>query len=44
MKSCFPVEGLNIIYKDFSNSRQEILDKYRQGNHKGIRWITIFKK
>ena len=41
--SCFPVEGLNIIYKHFSNSRQEILDKYRQGKHKGIRWITTLK-
>jgi hypothetical protein len=43
VKSCFPVEGLNIIYKHFSNSRQEILDRYRQGKHKGIRWITTLK-
>jgi signal transduction histidine kinase len=43
VKSCFPVQGLNIIYKHFSDSRQEILDKYRQGNHKGIRWITTLK-
>ena len=40
IKSCFPVEGLNVIYRDFSNSRKEILDRYRQGKHKGIRWIT----
>ena len=43
IKSCFPVEGLNIIYRDFSNSRQEILERYRQGKHKGIRWITSLK-
>ena len=43
IKSCFPVEGINIIYRDFSNSRQEILNRYRQGNHKGIRWITYLK-
>ena len=43
IKSCFPVEGLNVIYKDFSNSRKEILDRYRQGKHKGIRWITSLK-
>ena len=43
VKSCFPVEGLNIIYKHFSNSCQEILNNYRQGNHKGIRWITTLK-
>jgi two-component system sensor histidine kinase VicK len=43
IKSCFPVEGLNVIYRDFSNSRQEILDRYRQGKHKGIRWITSLK-
>src|SRR6478672_6803283 len=43
IKSCFPVEGLNVIYRDFSNSRQEILDKYRQGKHKGIRWVTSLK-
>ena len=43
IKSCFPVEGLNVIYRDFSNSRKEILDRYRQGKHKGIRWITSLK-
>jgi two-component system, OmpR family, sensor histidine kinase VicK len=43
IKSYFPVEGINIIYRDFSNSRQEILERYRQGKHKGIRWITSLK-
>src|SRR6476659_500434 len=43
IKSCFPVEGLNVIYRDFSNSRKEILGRYRQGKHKGIRWITSLK-
>lgn len=43
IKSCFPVEGLYVIYKDFSNSRKEILERYRQGKHKGIRWITSLR-
>ena len=43
IKFCFPVEGINIIYKNFSNSRQEILEKYRQGKHNGIRWVTSLK-
>lgn len=43
IKSCFPVEVINIIYRDFSKSRQEIIDKYRQGKHKGIRWVTSLK-
>ena len=43
IKSCFPVEGLYVIYRDFSNSRKEILERYRQGKHKGIRWITSLR-
>ena len=43
IKSCYPVEGLNMIYRDFSNSRQEILKRCIQGKHKGIRWITSLK-
>ena len=40
IKFCSPVEGIKIIYSNFFNFHQEILDRYRQGNHKGIRWIT----
>ncbi|MGN6346855.1 MAG: ATP-binding protein [Candidatus Nitrosocosmicus sp.] len=43
IKSYFPVEGMNIINRDFVNSRQEILESYKQGKHKGIRWITSLK-
>ena len=43
IKSYFPIEGINIINRDFYNSRQEILERYRQGKHKGIRWITSLK-
>ena len=28
------------MYSNFFNYHLEILDRYRQGNHKGIRWIT----
>jgi signal transduction histidine kinase len=37
------VDVINIIYRDFSKSHQEIIDRYRQGKHKGIRWITSLK-
>ena len=37
---CSPVEGINLINKNFLELHKEILDKYRNGNHKGIRWIT----
>ncbi|HEX5519603.1 MAG TPA: HAMP domain-containing sensor histidine kinase, partial [Candidatus Nitrosocosmicus sp.] len=43
IKSYFPIEGLNIINRDFSDFRQEILERYSQGKHKGIRWITSLK-
>ena len=37
---CSPVEGINLINKNFLELHKEILDKYRNGKHKGIRWIT----
>jgi signal transduction histidine kinase len=40
LKFCSPLEAIKIIYSNFFNYHLEILDRYRQGNHKGIRWIT----
>jgi signal transduction histidine kinase len=40
LKFCSPIEAIKIIYSNFFNYHQEILDRYRKGNHKGIRWIT----
>ena len=37
---CSPVEGINLINNNFLELHKEILDKYRNGKHKGIRWIT----
>ena len=37
---CSPVEGINLINKNFLELHKEILAKYRNGKHKGIRWIT----
>jgi signal transduction histidine kinase len=37
---CSPVEGIKLINNNFFELHNEILDKYRNGNHKGIRWIT----
>ncbi|MGN6630157.1 MAG: sensor histidine kinase [Candidatus Nitrosocosmicus sp.] len=40
LKFCSPIEAIKIINNNFLNFHQEILERYRQGNHKGIRWIT----
>ncbi|HEX5519098.1 MAG TPA: hypothetical protein VFX18_01530, partial [Candidatus Nitrosocosmicus sp.] len=40
LKFCSPIETINLIYSNFFNYHQEILERYRQGTHKGIRWIT----
>jgi two-component system, OmpR family, sensor histidine kinase VicK len=37
---CSYVESIKLIYNDFYNLHKEILERYRNGNHKGIRWIT----
>jgi two-component system, OmpR family, sensor histidine kinase VicK len=37
---CSPVDGIKLINNNFFELHNEILDKYRNGNHKGIRWIT----
>jgi two-component system, OmpR family, sensor histidine kinase VicK len=37
---CSPVEGINLINKNFLELHKEILERYRNGKHKGIRWIT----
>jgi len=40
IKFCSQVEDIKLIYNNFNDYHQEILKRYRQGNHKGIRWIT----
>ena len=40
IKFCSPVESIKLIYSNFFNFHQEILERYRNGEHKGIRWIT----
>ncbi|MGN6559828.1 MAG: hypothetical protein ACTHJ2_04810, partial [Candidatus Nitrosocosmicus sp.] len=44
MKSCSPIETINLIFNNFLNLHQEILERYRKGSHKGIRWITTLNK
>jgi len=44
LKFCSPLEAIKIIYSNFFNYHQGILDRYRQGNHKGMRWITSLNK
>ena len=43
IKLCFPIEGINVIYSNFLDLHQEVLQRYRQGKHKGIRCITSLK-
>lgn len=40
LKFCSPIEAIKIINNNFFKHHQEILERYRQGKHKGIRWIT----
>jgi hypothetical protein len=35
-----PVESIKLINSYFINLHQEILERFRKGNHKGIKWIT----
>ena len=44
IKFCSQVGSLKLIYSNFFKQHQEILDKYRKGSHKGIRWITSLNK
>jgi two-component system, OmpR family, sensor histidine kinase VicK len=37
---CSSVESIKLIYSDFYDLHKEILERYRNGNHKGIRCIT----
>ncbi len=37
---CSSVESIKLIHNKFYDLHQEILERYRNGNHKGIRWIT----
>ena len=36
--------GLELIYNNFLGSYKKILDRYRKGEHKGIRFITTINK
>ncbi|MGN6347697.1 MAG: ATP-binding protein [Candidatus Nitrosocosmicus sp.] len=40
IKFCSPIEIIKIIFTNFFNLHEEILDRYKKGNHHGIRWIT----
>ncbi len=40
IKYCSPIQTIKLIFRDFYNLHQEILNRYRQGNHIGIRWLT----
>jgi hypothetical protein len=35
------IGGLQLIYSNFPDSYKIILDKYKKGEGKGIRWVTM---
>ncbi len=40
IKFCSAVDGIKLIYKNFFSLHNEILERHKQGDHKGIRLIT----
>lgn len=44
LKVCSQPGGLELIYNNFFESYKDLLDNYRRGKNKGIRWITIINK
>ncbi|MGN6629786.1 MAG: hypothetical protein ACTHKJ_07900 [Candidatus Nitrosocosmicus sp.] len=40
LKYCTPLESINLIFSNFFSLHEEILDRYKKGNHNGIKWIT----
>ncbi len=41
---CSESGGLQLIYNNFFELNKKILDKYKKGQHKGIRWATTIDK
>jgi len=37
---CSQSGGLQLVYNNFFDLNQKVLEKYKKGEHKGIRWIT----
>ncbi|MDQ6862355.1 MAG: ATP-binding protein [Thermoproteota archaeon] len=44
IKICSQAGGLELIYNNFLESYKKVLDSYRNGQHKGIRYITTINK
>jgi hypothetical protein len=40
LKFCFSIESIKLAYNDIFIYHREILDRYKNGKHKGIKWIT----
>jgi two-component system sensor histidine kinase VicK len=41
---CSRISGLQMIYNHFLDSYKVIISRYREGKHKGIRWITTLDR
>lgn len=40
IKFCSQADGIKLVYNNFFDLHEQVLDRYRKGNHKGVRWIT----
>jgi signal transduction histidine kinase len=41
--ACSKFAGMRLVYNNYFDTYQEIMLKYRNGKHQGIRWITSIK-
>ena len=40
IRYCSPVDAIKLIYSNYLDLHHEILKKYKDGKHKGIKWLT----
>ena len=40
IRFCSPVDAIKLIYSNYLDLHHEILKKYKDGKHKGIKWLT----
>jgi signal transduction histidine kinase len=41
--ACSKFSGMRLVYNNYFNTFEEVMVKYRNGQHQGIRWITSIK-
>ena len=41
--ACSKFDGMRLVYNNYFDTYEEVMLKYRNGQHRGIRWITSIK-